>query len=102
MISFLGDNLPMDFPPPKPHDIVLHGHIIPAPTNGKHTLGQLHAIELPRTIRMAPLVVGPGTLVGSGCALGAHPTTVRFAQSTTRRISANAPSHVSDAGSLMD
>ena len=26
-----GDNLPMDLPPPNPHDIVLHGHIMPTP-----------------------------------------------------------------------
>ena len=27
----MGDNLPMDTPPPQPHDIVLHGHIMPTP-----------------------------------------------------------------------
>ena len=27
----MGDNLPVDLPPPKPNHIVLHGHIIPNP-----------------------------------------------------------------------
>ena len=30
-LANMGDNLPMDPPPPKPHDIVLHGHIMPTP-----------------------------------------------------------------------
>ena len=28
-MPLLGLNLPMDTPPPKPHDIVLHGQIVP-------------------------------------------------------------------------
>ena len=27
----MGDDFPMEMPPPKPHDIVLHGHIMPTP-----------------------------------------------------------------------
>ena len=29
-VANMGDNLPMEVPPPKPHDIILHGHIMPA------------------------------------------------------------------------
>ena len=30
-LANMGDNLPMDLPPPQAHDIVLHGHIMPTP-----------------------------------------------------------------------
>ena len=30
-LANMGDNLPMDMPPPQPQDIVLHGHIMPTP-----------------------------------------------------------------------
>ena len=31
MLANMGDKLPMDTPPPKPHDVVLHGQIMPTP-----------------------------------------------------------------------
>ena len=30
-LANMGDNTPMELPPPKPHDIALHGHIMPTP-----------------------------------------------------------------------
>ena len=30
-LANMGDNLPMDLPPLRPHNIVLHGHIMPTP-----------------------------------------------------------------------
>ena len=81
-LANMGNNLPMDTLQPRPHSIVLQGHIMP--TSAKLWIMQLrrqkqttevHWIScIPLlAVHMAPLAVGSGPLVGTGSTLGAHP-----------------------------
>ena len=95
----MGDNLPMDMPPPQPQDIVLHhaksGQVMDyaitaTKTNDGRTLDKLDPVDTSPAVDMAPLVVGPGPLVGTGSTLGAHPNRVRVLRPQTWKLGANA------------
>ena len=71
-------------------------------TNNRSTLDQLDPVETLPAVHMAPLVVGPGPLVGAGSTLGVHPNHVRLLRPRTRQLGANVAGALPFVGNIPD
>ena len=80
----MGNNLP-DIPPPKPHDVVLNGQVMPTPEKSwimqlrrpKQTADVHWVSWILQTPRLAPVALGTGSLVGHWRTMGMIADVVR-------------------------
>ena len=103
----------MEVPPPKPHDILLHGHIMPTPAKswimllhrqrlGRSTLDKLETSETLPTERVDPVALGAGTLEGTRGTMGTHPHIVRHMWNPTWGVRTNAASLLPNMVHVLD